>query len=311
MAKEADRHTRRGFDLAGRKAYHSARAEFIRALRIVAQGLDVEHKTRVHSLALSTGLTALDEAGDFVPKGSALEGDLDLRAIIRGHKTRCLKLVDHRCLTSLQAVQMYVDYARAQFAIASGSEVAGSIALHALGKLHRTTADAQGENQPIAATKALACFQASIQVCPQNYLAFNDLGVLLAHGGRHADARMAFERSLMLSPSPTTLANLAQVYRQLGDARGAELAERKAREMLAAHGRPRSEPSRPAPSVRWVSPGEFARSYAKVAGPWQPAPVKRDGLQATPTPNKPAAPAIPTRQASRGWPWDSFKKNRQ
>ncbi|HBO45421.1 MAG TPA: hypothetical protein DD670_16110, partial [Planctomycetaceae bacterium] len=198
IARQADSHTRRGFELASLKAHHSARAEFIRALRVVAQGLDGEYSTQVHSRALSAGLAALDEADDFVPVGAGLEGDLDLKAIITGHVTPELKLADHRALTPLRAVQAYMEYAREQLAIASGNEVAGSMALHALGKLHRSLAEQQSTSRPTVATKALVYLQASIQVCPENHLAFNDLGVLLTHGSRYGEAAAAFERSLAI-----------------------------------------------------------------------------------------------------------------
>ena len=60
-AREADLHTRRGFELAGRGAYFSTRAEFIMALRLMAQALDAEYQTTIHSRALAAGLTALKE----------------------------------------------------------------------------------------------------------------------------------------------------------------------------------------------------------------------------------------------------------
>ena len=46
VAQQADRQTRHGFELAGRGAYFAARSEFIGALRLVAEGLDTEQKTR-------------------------------------------------------------------------------------------------------------------------------------------------------------------------------------------------------------------------------------------------------------------------
>jgi hypothetical protein len=46
IAREADRHTRHGFELAGRGAFFAARSEFIAALRLVAQGLDTDGQTK-------------------------------------------------------------------------------------------------------------------------------------------------------------------------------------------------------------------------------------------------------------------------
>jgi len=306
-ARQADYHTRYGFDLASRKAYCSARAEFVRALRIVAQGLDSEHASHVHSQALSAGLTALDEADDFVPVGSALEGELDLDAIVLGHATPVLKLADRERLTPLEAVRRYVEYAQEQLATAAGSEVAGSMALHALGKLHWSLVDRQRANRPIDDTKAVALFEAATQVCPQNYLALNDLGVLLAKAGQYDGAQRALAASFAITGDPTVQINLAQVYRRLGDMPRAEEAEQAAVAALAARGKRRSDPARPAPPVIWVSPQSFADSYAAAAGPWQPTPVARQET-------KPAPPAVapePVKEASRTWPWDWLPKSRK
>ncbi|HLA85401.1 MAG TPA: hypothetical protein VJL29_11455 [Thermoguttaceae bacterium] len=309
MARQADFHTRRGFDLAGRKAYHSARSEFVQALRVIAQGLDVEHASQVHSQALAAGLTALDEVDDFVPVGSGLEGNLNLAEIIAGHETTVLKLADQGRLAPLECVERYMDYARERLADAAGGEVAGSMALQALGKLHWTLAERQESGRAIDDTKAVALFEAAAQVCPENYLVLNDLGVLLARGGRTADARAALERSAALAHDPTVLANLAGVYRQLGDPRRAEQIQRGAAAILASRGAPRRDPARPAPNVVWVPPQEFAKSYASVAGPWQPAPIKRENLDTTPSSAAPNATPAPVQQASRGWPLDWFQKS--
>ena len=90
-ARQADEQVRHGFDLANRGAYYAARAEFIAGLRLVAQGLDAERHTVNHSRSLRAGLTALKEAGDFLPSGGKLEADLDLPAIIASHRTPVLK----------------------------------------------------------------------------------------------------------------------------------------------------------------------------------------------------------------------------
>ncbi|MBN1588887.1 MAG: hypothetical protein JW888_05175 [Pirellulales bacterium] len=303
MAQQADQHTRRGFELASAKAYHSAGAEFIRAARVVAQGLDSERATHVHSQALSAGLTALSEADDFVPVGSQLEGNLDIAGVIIGHATPVLKLADFQRLTPLQAVERYMDYARQQLSVAAGGEVAGSMALHALGKLHGSLAEQQGATQPIAGTKAMVFLQAAVQVCPQNHLAFNDLGVLLAGGGRYRDAAAAFDRSLAMVRDPTTMNNQAKVFEQLGDPARAAQVRHEAVAILAARGKMDRHSARPAPPVVWVSPEEFTRSYAASAGLWQPAPVKHE----TATTASPSAAQAPVEQAKRGWSWNPFK----
>ena len=46
IARQADRQTRHGLELAGRGAYFAARSEFVAALRLIAEGLDAEHGRR-------------------------------------------------------------------------------------------------------------------------------------------------------------------------------------------------------------------------------------------------------------------------
>ena len=105
------------------------------ALKMVAEGLDTEQKTDVHGRALTAALTAMKEAEDFLPGGSRLEADADLPRIIAAHATPVLKKESAR-VTSMTALKCYFTFAQEQFAVAAGGEVAGSMALHALGKLH-------------------------------------------------------------------------------------------------------------------------------------------------------------------------------
>ena len=298
VAREADLHTRAGFDLAGRGAYHSARAEFIQALRLVAQGLDGEHGGRTHADALAAGLAALDEAEDFVPRGSRLEADLDVPGIVAGHRTTVLKDASVGGVLPMDAVRRYLTFAQDQLAVAAGGEVAGSMALHAMGKLHAAVASRQGVDGRLAEPAAVTCYQASLLVCQRNYMASNDLGVLLARGGRHADAIAAFEHSLSVQRNSTTWTNLAKVYRRLGDADTAGRAETLAQASLQEE-KTRLATVGGAPRANWVGPGEFAESYAKMPDFDRPPPTPRVVSSAAPNVAKPAQ----TQQADRSWPW--------
>jgi len=291
IAREADGHTRRGFELASRRAHHSARAEFIQALRLVAQGLDVEHNTSTHSAALAAGLAAIDEAEDFLPTGSRLEAQLDLPGLIAGHRTPVLKGPQSRHLTPLEALETYFTFAQEQLATAAGDEVAGSIALHALGKLNA----ARGPQTPVAQPKAVTFYQAALVVCPANSLAANDLGVLLARAGRLEDARRVLAHSLSLSNDPTTRYNL-------------DLVQASLRAAAASPGQPvgpalaGSPEKRPATSaaelVRWVDPEAFARSYEQTPDAHQPPPAQHAAPKRTD-----AAPPTAERAHSPGlWP---------
>ena len=282
IAAEADRHTRHGFELAGRGAHFAARAEFIAALRVVAQGLDAERQTNAHSQALANGLTALREAEDFIPRGGHLEANLDLKAIVAGHTTNVLKHEDFARLTSMFALRHYHTYAQEQLAKAAAREVAGSMALHGLGKLHVALATRGNSVDVLAAEpKAVTFFQAAVLVYPNNALATNELGVLLARAGYYTDARAALEHSVCVSPQPNTWHNLATVYRRLNRNDLAQQAENRATAATAM----------PSDTVKWVLPEAFAQASTDMPQSDPPARTSQVASQAKPLANNQAAPA--------------------
>jgi tetratricopeptide (TPR) repeat protein len=286
IARQADRQIRHGFELAGRAAYFAARAEFITALRLVAQGLDAEHQTTSHSQSLAAGLTAIKEAEEFIPTGSRMEADLDLAGIIGSHRTPVLKNSDAAALTPMSALKCYFTFAQQQLAAAAGHEVAGSMALHGLGKLHAALAQNKTVSICSAESKAMTFYQAALLVCPQNYMAANDLGVLLAQNGNFAEARAVLEHSVAIRPGPAVWHNLAVVYQQLGQA---ELARQANWQANAVQHAPTARPATASPSaselVRWVDPQTFSQSSREGSSPGQqPVPA------ASPSPYAPSAP---------------------
>ena len=281
IACEADKHIRHGFSLANRGAFYSARTEFVKALRLVAQGLDVEHQTSVHGHALRAGLMALKESDDFIPSGSQLETDLDFPTIVGAHQTPVLKLSQPRTLTSLEALRRYFSFAQYQLAIAAGNEVAGSMALHAMAKLYASSAGNATVNILSAKPKAMTCFQAALVAYPRNYMAANDLGVLLANSQRFEDARNVLERSVEMCPHSATWQNLAVVYGHLGLpelAASAELNRQQARQLEIAHSGA-AVPGASDPRVLWLTPQQFAATYAQTSGARQPLPVQQKPAQ--------------------------------
>ncbi len=316
IAQQADAHTRRGFDLAGRRAYFSARAEFIKALRLVAQGLDIEHQTTVHCRALRAGLAALAEADDFVPSGTQFGAELNFQTIINGHGTPVLKLSRPQILTSIEALRRYYGFAQYQLAVAAGREVAGSMALHALAKLYASSEDNPTLNIISAKSKAMTCFQAALIVYPQNYMASNDLGVLLANSGRFDDARMVLEGSATNCPHSTTWNNLSVVYRELGMNQAASRAEENRRASLEQEMAQRNarSPGASDPRVVWLSPEEFAKTYARMPDARQPLPVRSvvatsaaQHAQVSVQVAGKQSPAVDP-EKSTGWSWNIFKK---
>ncbi len=260
VARQADRHTRRGFELAGRNAFFAARAQFILALRLLAQGLDADHRTGRYSRALAEGLDALQEADDFIPRGGRIEADLDLPVIIRSHRTAALKQEPADTLTPMLAMKAYFTYAQERFSVAVAHEVAGSMALHGLGKLHAAIARDPAIHLTAPEPKAIAFFQAALLVYPHNLMAANDLGVLLAQSGEWDGARRVLEHAVATNPQSVSWRNLEKVYEQLGNAPMA----RRARQMAQAATRGTADQpgrTRSAGQVQWMAPHAFAGTH--------------------------------------------------
>jgi tetratricopeptide (TPR) repeat protein len=259
VARLADLRTRHGYELAERNAYFAARSEFLGALRLVAEGLDTEQKTKRHGRALAAAIVALKESEVFLPDGSRLEANLDLPAIIATHETPVLK-GNAEGVTPLSALRCYLTFAQEQLAAAVGNEVAGSMALHALGKLH--SALAQKKGSPIVApeSKAVVFFQAALLSYPENPLALNDLGVLLARCGRYNEARPILEHSLARFPQSTGWRNLSTVYTQLGQTALAQQAAKQADQLREKElAQRQTSPTAGNGAVQWVNPETFAR----------------------------------------------------
>lgn len=285
IARQADEKTREGTDLAERGAYFAARADFVAALRVLAQGLDNDEGARRHSQALGAALTAMKEAQDFVPSPGKVEGELELAPIIAAHRTPVLKNVPVERLQALRAMKQYFTFAQEQLCLASGREFAGSMALRSLGKLYATMAQRAVPEVVLPEAQAITFLQAAILVCPRNYMAANDLGVLLAHKDDCAAALAPLEHSVRVCPCAENLSNLSAVYRRLGNVRLADLAARDAESAKAAElARQRNNNRFAGGTVQWVDPG----AMAQPAGQWTDLPVR------------PAAAYSPSGSASAG-----------
>ncbi len=180
IARQADEKVREGMDLADRGSCFAARADFIAALRLLAQGLDNDEGSTRHSQSLGAALTAMKEAQDFLPAPGKVEGELELAPIVAGHRTPLLKNVPPQYLQAMRAMKQYFSFAQEQLCLAAGHEVSGSMALRSLGKLHAAMADKGNPEMALPEAKAITFYQAAMLVCPRNYMAANDLGVLLA-----------------------------------------------------------------------------------------------------------------------------------
>jgi Flp pilus assembly protein TadD len=295
IARQVDRQTRHGFDLAGRGAYFAARSEFLGALRLLTEGLDTDQKSNAHGRALTAALTAMREAEDFLPGESPVKADADLAQVIATHTTPVLKDKKDN-VTSMAALKCYFTFGQEQFAAAVGNEVAGSMTLYALGKLHDSLAKKKSGLAPAAESKAMVFYQAALLAYPKNFMAANDLGVLLAQCGHCDEARTILEHSLSLSPQAVTWHNLAVVYGQLGQPALARQADGQAAALQRVElARRRAALGTASGSVLWMDSQAFAETSSNTPS----SPGATPPLRQMPGPSVMPARVTPPTQATK------------
>jgi len=254
VALEAAKHVRRGMALGQQNAFYSARSEFIQALRLIAQALDTREAGRRHGDALAAGLRAIEEANDFIPRGARTEADLKIGMLVESHHTPVLHGQDVESITALSARQRYYTFAGQQFELAAGGQRAGSMALYGLARVHTALAEQAPQRHAAGRSIAVTLHQAALGAASDNYMAANELGVLLAEFGQYQAARDVLHHAAQLSPQAVTWHNLATVHRRMGQTELAHQAGQKAAQLAAG----RQLPSNRAPQVQWVGPHDFS-----------------------------------------------------
>lgn len=309
ITPRAQAHIDYALDLAQRGAVDSAQAEFRTALELVADALDADtnNTARAHARAAKAGLTAIAEAKDFVTTDSVYDVEINLSQFATIHRTPVLKELDATKLTRATALQRYHSFATTQLAFAGGHSEIASSALYGLGRAESTTTAGSGVHNPLGGPNAIAFYQASLIVNPQNYIASNELGVLMARYGDLSAAQEQFIHSLTVHPQPETWHNLAAVLRANGQNDKAAQADLEREKLIAANRENGSAtvgtngvPTRP--MVQWVEPEAFAATST---------PYGLDGPAIdSSTPGKAAAPqtgSIGTRMIAKltSWPRSS------
>ncbi len=225
-AERANLRVAAGSRLVERGATLSGRQEFIGALQVIAEALDQQRHTNAHARALSAGLTALEEARDFV--SSNPQQRLPLGELVLGHQTTVLQDVALDQLSNQEALQSYLNYAQQQLSTAGGDLLPGADALFALGKLHLLESQQPSNSAPrLELERAIMLFHAALVIEPKHSLAANEAGVALARLGRMNEAKLALQHSASLTAHPSTWRNLATVHQSLGEGQLAQLAERE------------------------------------------------------------------------------------
>ncbi|MBW3595745.1 MAG: hypothetical protein KY475_00555 [Planctomycetes bacterium] len=291
IESRATSHVQQAISLAERGAHYTARTELIRTLRLVAQSLDAHEGSHRRIKSLAAGLRALEEGEDFLPTASQIETTMDLESIVAVHRTPVLKDADVQRLSPLDAMQAYYTFAQEQMGAAVNRGRAGSFALFALGKLHAAmgqTADSRVPGGP----KAMVYHQAATLADPENYLAANELGVLLARCEQWEDARRVLSQSVGVHPTASSWHNLAVVHDVLGEHELASLARREMQQF--AENAPAAGPV-DSKTVQWLTPEDFAKTARPDA---TGAPLPSQAL----TPSSPAG-APPKTAWWKPWTW--------
>jgi tetratricopeptide (TPR) repeat protein len=236
IAPQAQAHIDYALNLAERGAVKSAEAEFVAALDLIADALDADTKNsdRTHARAVQAGMTAIEETVDFVPADTPHNVVINLAQLATTHHTPVLKNIDVAHMTRAEALQRYHSYATQQLAFAGGHSAIASSALYGLGRAESVTTVGASSRNPLGAPNAMAMYQAALLVDPQNYMAANELGVLMVRFGDLPGAADQLEHSLSIKPRAETWHNLAFAYERMGQAEKAQQAELEREKLLAA-----------------------------------------------------------------------------
>lgn len=306
LSSQLQPRVQQAFTLARNGALHAARASFEQLLGELAQAKDASQMTDRFSRSLAAGLRALEEADDFLSAGGG--SNTDTIAIAAGHQTPMFhQSEEHAERTKWtlphEAIASYHLYAQQKLAAATDGEKAGSMVLFGLGKIYAQLAD-RGEDTPQAIRKSLTMYRSAVVATPDNYLAANEAGVLLARSGRYRQSAQLLELAVKQSNASTTHTNLAFVHEKLGSTRLANQHRAQASRM-ASHERASGQMSAER-GIAWVSPEEFNRHGvgvgparvasrpAPAATPQQSPPTQAVSPQASP-PQSPPQQAIPQR----------------
>jgi tetratricopeptide (TPR) repeat protein len=299
--QRAEQTVRWAFNRAERGALYSARAQFAEALRSIAEALDVQRNTAAHTRALSAGLRALDEVNDFVARDVRSQADMNLRLVVDAHHTPVLKNRSLEGVTLATAQRMYLTYAQEQLAAAGGDQSVSSLALYGMGKVCTAPAALHGPRGKLDEGKAVVFYQSALIVDTQNFMAANELGVLLTKFGRWDDARNALEHAVAASGTPTSWRNLAMVCDRMGDQPKAVAARHQAdlavaQLQKAGHKTPDSKYA-----IEMVDSETFAQMHTAVTDATGENTVARPAATAAQQP----AVSTAAKPSEKGgfWPW--------
>jgi len=258
LAKEK---IRSAYAMANRGGYYAARQELIEVLRMISQGKDAEQGIRERTESLAQGLRALEEAEDFAPRGIQLEADLAIDVLCASHRTpiaaQLAKQIDSQKVLPHQMMNSYYRYAQLKLAAAVAGEPAGSMALHALGKLATQLGHVEPEKHRLSQRRAIAFQRAALLAHRENHLAAHELATLLADAGHFVEAEKLLRQVAIRDPNAVVLRNLSIVQEKLGLMQQATVSTNLAHQMLQRGASGTN-------NVQWISPQDFSRTGGTV-----------------------------------------------
>jgi tetratricopeptide (TPR) repeat protein len=201
------------FDVVQRGATYSGVAEFRAVLGLCALELDAREGGTAHREALREGLVALEEADELSGDQMDWRESSDVRRTLAGHQTSAVNKDSATAIDAIHAVQAYYAFAEKRLTFACGGIPGSSLAFYGYGR----TLSIAGSNISHSAAKAVLLQRIALAIEPQNGLAGNELGVLLARHGQLDEAERVFRRALEADPNADTYRNLAVVYARKGD----------------------------------------------------------------------------------------------
>src|SRR6202008_1094160 len=167
------------FDLAQRGATYSANNEFKAVLGLCALELDARNGGTSRRDALREGLVALDEADELASQSIEWQRPEGLGRGKGSHTPPVLKGEAQPAVDSVQAAQMYYAYAEDRFAEACDGMPGAALAYYGLARTYVLP----GTRYTHAAGKSAMLQRVALKIAPQNVLAKNELGVLMAQHG--------------------------------------------------------------------------------------------------------------------------------
>jgi tetratricopeptide (TPR) repeat protein len=260
--------------LLRRNAFHSARDEAVQGLRRLSRAMDAHRRTVISAPALEKALVALREEADF----HSVHQNEAVQSLVQSHSTEALKGRPLENVSPEIACQHYRTFARYQFVIAADGHAWAADLLYAYGKTLEKEAELDTVRSYMLRSQSVSCYQAAIQVAPNQSDIANQLGYTLINLDRIDEAYQALTVSLQQKPSPGAWNNMAEIYRRRGAQESAQYAVQQANALAT------NEPkfSYENPQVTEVDPATFAK--------YSPMPIQTPSIPNSTPANSQTAP---------------------